>query len=117
MWILLQVADVLFPALGIPDSAKLYVLLAGLICFPISIVFGWRYDITSQGIVRTKPTDADESHNLSLQKADYLTLLALAFVIVAVGLGIGGEIMRSQAPGPGSVTDSFIPEKSSPSRI
>jgi hypothetical protein len=55
-WLAIQVASVFFPAWGIPETALRYFILAAIICFPLALVFGWRYDITSQGLVRTPPS-------------------------------------------------------------
>ena len=54
-WIILQVADLAFPGLDIPENAIRYVWIGAFLGFPIALVFGWRYQITSQGIVRTAP--------------------------------------------------------------
>jgi hypothetical protein len=54
-WVVLQVADLLFPALEIRDAALRYVWIAVLLGFPLALVFAWKYDITAQGIRRTPP--------------------------------------------------------------
>ena len=46
-WVVIQVADVFFPAWGIPDAALRYLFYAALACFPIALVFSWFYDITA----------------------------------------------------------------------
>ncbi len=51
-WLIIQVADVFFPAWGIPDAALRYLLIAAFLGFPIALLFGWMYDITMAGIVR-----------------------------------------------------------------
>jgi hypothetical protein len=49
-WVVLQVADTLFPAWDIPDRAMQFVVYAVLLGFPIALLFGWRYDIGARGI-------------------------------------------------------------------
>ena len=52
-WILMQIGEVTFPALNIPDwvmSTLVLVLLAG---FPIAVIFAWIFDKTPDGIVKT----------------------------------------------------------------
>lgn len=112
LWVLLQVADVLFPAVGIEESRKLYILLGGLICFPAALVFGWRYDLTKDGIVRTPPVVVDPQKDLALAKADYLILAALLVVIVVVGMALSDGIYQPSPPG--EIVDSTRspPEKS-----
>ena len=52
-WIVLQAADLAFPGLGIPESAIRYVWIGAILGLPMAVVFGWRFDITTQGIRRT----------------------------------------------------------------
>ena len=64
-WVILQVADLGFPGLGIPDDAIRYVWVGAFLGFPLALVFGWVYQITSDGIVRTSPPGAGESAIIS----------------------------------------------------
>ena len=52
-WLIIQVADVFFPAWGLPDTALRFLIIATMLCFPIALVFSWTYDITLAGIVKT----------------------------------------------------------------
>ncbi|MGD9258645.1 MAG: hypothetical protein PVG29_12565, partial [Gammaproteobacteria bacterium] len=56
-WLLLQVADVLFPGWDLPDAAINVLFFAAVIGFPVALVFGWFYDVTTHGIVRTPSAD------------------------------------------------------------
>ena len=38
-WLIIQVADVFFPAWNIPETALRYLLVAAIVGFPIAIVF------------------------------------------------------------------------------
>ncbi|MBH31351.1 MAG: hypothetical protein CMG71_05090 [Candidatus Marinimicrobia bacterium] len=52
-WILMQIGEVTFPALNIPDwvmSAIVVVLLFG---FPVAVIFAWIFDKTPKGFVKT----------------------------------------------------------------
>jgi TolB-like protein len=83
-WVAVQVADTAFPGIGVPDAAIRYVWLAVFLGFPLALVFGWRYDITTQGIVRTPPADAETQSDLSLRRTDHV-ILAL-FMVMAAGV-------------------------------
>jgi len=96
-WVLLQVCDVVFPALDIPEHALRYVLTAAVMAFPVALVFGWFYDIGADGIRRTGPAKAGEAAlPESLQRADYLILSALAAVAVAVLWGTLGNVVPGE---------------------
>ncbi len=50
---ILQVADIAFPALKLPDWTITLVVAITLLGFPIAMVLAWAFDITPQGVVRT----------------------------------------------------------------
>jgi TolB-like protein/Tfp pilus assembly protein PilF len=80
-WLVMQVADVLFPGWGLPDAAVNVLFIAAIVGFPLALVFGWFFDVTTHGIVRT-PSAEEEGGDvpLSLQRTDYLVLVALTVV-------------------------------------
>jgi tetratricopeptide (TPR) repeat protein len=55
-WIVLQVADTLFPALRFPPWTVTAVAVAVVLGFPIALVLGWLFDLTPGGIERTLST-------------------------------------------------------------
>lgn len=83
-WIAVQVFSEVFPALDISASAIRYVWIGALIGLPIAIIFGWFFDISSEGIVRTASAVAGGNADLALQRSDYLLLIALALVALTV---------------------------------
>ena len=91
-WIVIEVASVFFPAWGIPDTAMRYLFVAAALCFPIALIFGWTFDITSDGIVRTKDAGSGETVDLNLKRPDYMVLVALLVVGVAIVLGSAEKI-------------------------
>ena len=58
-WALLQVADVMFPIIGLGDNAVTMVLLLALVGFPLSLVSSWIFDLTSEGITQTSDAEID----------------------------------------------------------
>jgi TolB-like protein len=92
-WLVLQVADVVFPALDIPEEAIRYVLYAVLLGFPVALVFGWYFDIGSGGIHRTLPVDPAEAGTVRpLGRGDYLVLAALVLVAGTIIYSTAGHI-------------------------
>ena len=104
-WLLLQIADLAFPALSIPEESIRFVWIAVILAFPVAIAFGWRYDIEGGRIVRT--ADVDDSAPLSLQRPDYLILGALGVVAMVIVAGSLSEISDTQKP---AAPDSPIAE-------
>ncbi len=100
-WVLLQVIALAFQSFGVPDVALRYIWFTAVAGFPLALVFGWRYDITPQGIVRTPPEGVTEAPDLSLRKSDYVILAALtAVALVFVGSTIN-EIRQGPLRGAG----------------
>lgn len=93
-WVVLQVADLAFESFAIPAQSMRFVWLAVIACFPLTVIWGWRYDITSKGIVRTPAATDGEAINLRLRRSDYVIISALAVVVFFVLANAVNEIWR-----------------------
>ena len=99
-WVLLQVADLAFPALDIADEAIRFVWAGVILGFPIAVIFGWRYQVTTHGIEKTQPLAAGQSPgDLGLKGLDFGLLAALSLVLVVIAFGVVREIRQSDRPG------------------
>lgn len=92
-WGALQVADIAFQSLGLPGEALRFVWIGAAVCFPLALVFGWRYDVTTEGLRRTPPADPGESVDLSLKGVDYLVLTCLVTILTLVGFSVGNQVI------------------------
>jgi TolB-like protein/tetratricopeptide (TPR) repeat protein len=106
LWLLMQAADILFPGWGIPDAAIRYLFWAGLLGFPVALVFGWVFDISTQGIRRTQPVGSDDEllRSMPLRRLDYLVLAAFVAVLGAIAYDTTGRVLETAttvAGGPG----------------
>ena len=101
-WLVLQVCDLAFPAYGIPDAALRYVILAAVLGFPVTVFFSWTYEVTTAGIVRTKPfaESAQEQLKVPLRTADYVILVALVVIIGVIGYGTVTKVAGTPEPAP-----------------
>lgn len=93
-WALLQVADLAFESFGISATAMRFVWFGLVAFFPLTIIWGWRYDITANGIVRTPPATAAEDVDPALRKPDYLILTSLVVIAAIIFAGTVTEIRR-----------------------
>jgi TolB-like protein/Tfp pilus assembly protein PilF len=86
-WLILQVADVLIPALGLPDWVMRFVALLLILGFPLVLIFSWVYELTPEGLKKQHEVDLNQSitHETG-RKINYLigALAVLAIVVVAV---------------------------------
>jgi len=110
-WVLLQVADVLFPGLGIPETAITALFYALLLGFPVALVFGWMFDIGPGGLRRTvslEPGREPEAPRLRLW--DYVILTAFASVLAIIAYNATREVLEApQKPSPSESAGSFQP--------
>lgn len=60
-WILLQVAEVTFEPLNLPDWAMTFLIVLVVAGFALAIVLAWALEITPEGIKKTKPIVAPKS--------------------------------------------------------
>ena len=97
-WVVLQVADLAFESWDVASSALRYVWLGAGLGFPIALIFGWRYDITTKGIIRTPPTDTGTQIDLSLHRTDYVVLSLLMAVAIGVIYPLMLQISDSRTP-------------------
>jgi len=56
---ILQAADIIFPALGLPEWTIKFILILLIIVFILVIVLTWVYDITPEGIQVTKTIESE----------------------------------------------------------
>jgi TolB-like protein/Tfp pilus assembly protein PilF len=96
-WALLQVADLLFPALDIDEGALRYVWIAIVAGFPLALFFSWRYDIGAEGITRTPPADDAPPESRSLRKTDYAVLVILLGIAVFTVSTMTQHVIEEQA--------------------
>ena len=80
-WMLLQVADVTFDRLPIPDGAMTALIVLVIIGFPITGILAWAYELTVDGIVRHSEVPAG-APRIAFFK--YILIV----IVVTVGSGI-----------------------------
>jgi len=86
-WLLMQIGDVMFPALRLPEWTTTMLVAFLILGLPISIIFAWAYEVTPDGIKRTEDVDPDKSITRDTgQKINYVIITVL---LVAVVLLVG----------------------------
>lgn len=98
-WVFVQVASEVFPAFNIPEFAIRYVWIGVGLGFPLALIVGWMYDVSTRGISRTARTGSDQSADTSLKRIDYLVLSGVGVVAIGIIITLLGEIVKLQEPG------------------
>ena len=85
-WALLQVADVMFPIVGLGENAITMVLVLALVGFPLSLISSWIFDITSEGIKQTSDAEMDSSvERIRLTPIRLTVIFASTALFILVG--------------------------------
>lgn len=94
-WLLAQVASVLAPALDLPAWAVTFVAFLLILAFPLAVFLAWAYEVTPDGIRRTKHVPLSESiRHITGQRLNYVVT---GLLVVAVGY----LLLRDYLPGEG----------------
>lgn len=108
-WILLQVASIVAPAMGLPGTAVTFVLFVVLMGFPLAIILTWSFDTTPDGATSLAPVAG------GVNKID-VGLISASLLLVAAAFFAPARI---QAPAPvlvdASVEDNTLTEAEVPS--
>ena len=82
-WLTMQVVDVMFPALQVPEWVTPAIAVMLLIGFPFALILAWAFEITPDGIKLEKDVDRDES--VTPHTGQKLNQTAIIILVVAVG--------------------------------
>ena len=82
-WMLLQVADVTFDRLPIPDNAMTILIVIIIIGFPVVGILAWGYEVTVRGIVRHEEAD---------RRAPRMAFLPFIAIVGVVTVGAGAAL-------------------------
>ena len=107
-WILMQIGEVTFPALNIPEwvmSTLVVVLLAG---FPIAVIFAWIFDKTPQGYIKTDAPDTENIGGMNVKVDGRPFYLQKRNILLALGV-IAGILIGTYG---GDTFNSSVDEKS-----
>ena len=91
-FVILEATTIIFPRWGFPDwtiDMVLWLLIAGLV---VNLIIAWFYDISAEGIQRTKPTEesAGEERVSDSRGWKVATYISLVVILVLVILNIAG---------------------------
>jgi len=101
-WLILQVADIVFPVFEIPLwASRLVVILLGL-GFPVALILAWAFDLTPEGIAWNS-----EVREERVQTHVWDWVLAL-LLVVAIGSIVASEIRHWGEAAPSA---SVIPDR------
>ena len=82
-WLTMQVADVMFPALNLPEWLTSAIAALLLIGFPFALIFAWAFELTPEGI--KKESEIDRSKSITSQTGKKLNHTIIIILSIALG--------------------------------
>ncbi|MDH3984541.1 MAG: hypothetical protein OEV02_10120, partial [Gammaproteobacteria bacterium] len=83
-WLVIQVADILFETFAVPNWVMQALVIALAIGLPIVLVGAWVYELTREGLKRTKEVELAES--ITFQTRRKLDFVIAGVLITAVAI-------------------------------
>ena len=98
-WLLLQVGSTVLPILGAPEYFMKVLLLMLIVGFPLWLVFAWVYEITPEGLKKTKEVAEDESiTGQTSSRLNKVIITVLSFVVLVLAYQLFGKtIVENEA--------------------
>ncbi len=81
-WLVLQIADVTFDRLPIPEQSMTVLIVLVILGFPVTAVLAWAYELTSRGIVRHEDVGGEASKLAFLPI--FVAVISMTLVVCAV---------------------------------
>jgi TolB-like protein/Tfp pilus assembly protein PilF len=107
-WLLMQIGDVMFPALRLPDWTPTLLVAFLILGFPLVVIFAWAFELTPDGVTRTKEVPEDQSITADTgRKINYMIIGILAVAVVFL-LVKDSLLQDSPAPPTVEVSDRSI---------
>ena len=92
-WLLLQFTDILVAAIGSGDWVYRFEFGLLVICFPLTLIFSYLYEITPEGL--RKEHEVQREHSITTQTARKINMAIIIVLGLAVALEIGRWLLSS----------------------
>lgn len=82
-WLIIQIASIVLPTFKAPEYLMKFIFFILIVGFPINLIFAWIYDITPEGIQKTKNLEQKPPKSkLKSAKLNKVIIGSLVFVVV-----------------------------------
>lgn len=85
-WVLLQVLSIVLPAVEAPEWVFKTLMILLVVCFPIWVFFSWVYEVTPEGLKKTKQVSKDDSITQTTNKR--LNILILVGLVATIAISL-----------------------------
>ena len=95
-WLLMQIGDVMFPALRLPDWTSTLLAAFLILGLPLALVFAWAFELTPDGVVRTG--EVPEEQSITADTGRRINYMIIGVLAVAVVFLLVKDQLRPDAP-------------------
>lgn len=82
-WLLIQIIATIAPQLAFPEWVPPFFTILILVGFPLSLIFAWAFELTPEGLKKSKEVDITESvTNRTGKKLNGLIITVLSMAII-----------------------------------
>jgi len=114
-WLLVQIADVFFPALRLPDWTVTFVAALLILGLPVALLLSWAYELTPEGVKRTESVPVTDSiTRITGRKLDFIIIGLLGVAVVYMFVD---SYMPQSGPFAGATIDPASLSPTSPDTI
>jgi len=82
-WVFAQIADLITESFETPLWVMKMIIIALIIGLPIAVILAWVYDMTPQGIIKTKPEELEDNQTPKSKKSIIWNLFLSAIIIIS----------------------------------
>lgn len=109
-WLLVQVMAIIIPTFELPTTYLRNFIPILSVGFPLWIVFSWTYEITPEGLRKTKSVHPEDS--IARKTSNRLNYIILIGLVVVVGFFVGNTIYSTETAETQEAVVESAPEKS-----
>lgn len=97
LWPIIQIADILTPAIGVPPTAMRYMLIAFVAGLPVVLILAWLFDLNKGGVVRAAADEGQPGQALIGRSAE-ITVIGVLVIAVVVLFFLQSSVTSEEAP-------------------
>ncbi|HSG98004.1 MAG TPA: hypothetical protein VLA11_08420 [Woeseiaceae bacterium] len=103
-WLLMQIGDVMFPALLLPEWTPTLLVAFLILGFPLVVVFAWAFELTPDGVVRT--SNVPEEQSITADTGRKINFMIIGILVIAVAFLLVKDFLQPDVPASFRVTDT-----------